>query len=34
MRESVVMKELHEIRVKHHEYTKNMPVSEKIRNIN
>ena len=34
MKESIAMKELHEIRIKHHEDTKNMPVCEKIKNIN
>jgi len=33
MKESIVMKELHEIRAKHHENTKNMPISEKIKTI-
>lgn len=33
-KESIVMKELHEIRVKNHEITKNMTSEERIKYIN
>ena len=33
-KESIVMKELHKIRLKHYEDTKNMPISEKIKITN